>query len=138
MTTNLEQLIKNAKIEFEFDEIIATAHLETATCEEILNYFLAHHKELLSVYKLSNGWGLYDLIVLYKNVARICVFDCMQLLATELEQKLPITKDWEVYQAFALKIEILKQLFKNPWDERRVFKFKPTAEKTWEIIEQLL
>jgi len=142
MSYTLEELIKNAKIEIEVERIIKDQGFRhNTTCkvgyDELFEYFKKNYYKDLSFYKLSKNSG-YDVVVLYKGIAMVGVKDFTEIEAKEIENSFQEVYHWPTYQKRKLKVNILEQILKDPWDNRSVCRFKPSAEKIWCTIEQLL
>lgn len=121
-----KELVKMAKIE------LFVKNNKIDDNRESFDYYYKNYKNDLTYYKQEKNSG-FSYIILYKGV-RISCFDFM----TFDPKNIPETKIWNVYNLEKLKRIVLSNIFKNPWDERKTSKYKPTAEKYWKTISKLL
>lgn len=141
-TKNLIKLIENARVENYVYKIIQEKGFEhengEINYEACYKYFLENFKDELSLYKLKKHNG-YDCIILFKNVVMVGSADFYTQNGREMESNITkIAEDWPVYQTVELKREILKRIFANPWDKRKKHEYKPTAEKVWGNLKEIL
>ncbi len=134
-------LIRNAVIEIEAESIINEADLRNPETQKLCNkasfsFFIENHKQYLSVYKQEKNSG-YNLILLYKGVVMVGSADFMTTMAKEMKV-FPVSKSWPVYQCSKLKKQLLCNIFTNPFDKRTKNDYKPTAERMWEVLQEVL